>query len=79
MTKAGIILMQAGIYSGIAPPGISRRPKKVKGSKHTCTKPPRNPVRGTLRKRLKRLEQRRHGAQDVCKNPGYRMPGSMTK
>lgn len=81
MTKADIVLMQHRIQSGVAPPGISRRPKKQKHRTEMakCTRPPHNPARGTLRKRMKRLERRRHGAQDVCKNPGYRMPGSMTK
>lgn len=64
----------------VAPPNISHKPKKVKGQhKKGCTKPPHNPLRGTLRKRTARLHERQHGMQNLVNTPGYRKPGSMTK
>ena len=63
----------------VAPPGVSRKPKKKRGEKHTCTKPPKNQLTGTLAKRTKRLHERQHGMQHLRNEPGYHVPGSMTK
>lgn len=75
-----IINYQERIRSGVAPPNTNRKVRlHKKGTKHPGTKPPHNPLRGALRKRTKRLQERQHGMQDRVNTPGYRKPGSMTK
>lgn len=65
------------VHKMVAPFGKNLKPASLHNKTHS--KCPNNPLRGTLRKRTKRLQERVHGMQDSRNTPGYRVPGSMTK
>lgn len=85
----GLTAYQDHCQAMVAPPGISRKPKKVKGAKRKASQPFRD-EKGiaqskTLRKREARLWARQQNAAMTNNaNPtppagAYRKPGSMTK